>query len=250
MTQARVTRDAFLGGRLTLLQPARGYRAGIDPVLLAAAVPARAGQTALELGLGVGVASLCLGARVPGVSLTGLELQPEYADLARQNATANATALEVVEGDVAHMPPALKARRFDHVLMNPPYYRRDSGTIAADPGRETALGESLPVTAWVEAASRRLVPGGWLTAIQRAERLPDLLEACSGRLGSVEVRPIAPRAGRDATLILLRARKGGRAAFRLHPPLVLHEGASHDGDRESYLAEAQAIFRLGAPLEF
>ena len=78
--------DAFLGGRLSIMQPIRGYRAAADPVLLAAAVPARAGDAVLELGCGAGVASLCLGQRVPGLIQFGLELQPAYAALARRNA--------------------------------------------------------------------------------------------------------------------------------------------------------------------
>ncbi|MDH3264506.1 MAG: methyltransferase [Paracoccaceae bacterium] len=244
-----LSEDHFLGGRLRLLQPQEGYRAGVDPVLLAAAVPAQLGQSVLELGLGAGAASLCLAARVPGLALAGLELQPAYAALARENATANGIALEVVEGDLAAMPDALRARRFDHVLMNPPYFHRAGGTPAANPGRETALGEALPLSAWVEAAARRLAPGGTLSAIQRAERLADLVSACAGRLGSLEVKPVAPRAGREASLVLLRARKGGRAAFRLHAPLILHEGARHEHDGESYRPEAQAILRDGGALD-
>jgi tRNA1(Val) A37 N6-methylase TrmN6 len=247
---SELSEDLFLGGRLRLRQPLSGYRAGIDPVLLAAAVPAKVGESALELGLGAGTASLCLAARVPGLVLAGLELQPAYAALARENAGTNGIALEVIEGDLAAMPAALKARRFDHVLMNPPYFHRPSGTPAADAGREAARREALPLAAWVDAAARRLAPGGTLTAIQRVERLPELLAACASRLGSLELKPVAPREGREAPLVLVRARKGGRAAFRLHAPLVLHEGARHERDGESYRPEAQAILRGGGALSF
>ena len=244
-----LSRDLFLGGRLRLLQPVKGYRAGIDPVLLAAAVPARTGESALELGLGAGVASHCLAARVPGLVLAGLELQPDYAALARANAECNHVALEVVEGDVAGMPAALKARRFDHVLMNPPYFA-GGRPPAADLGREAGRGGALPLAAWVEAAARRLVPGGWLTVIQRAERLPALLAALEGRLGCTEVLPVAPRAGRPARLVILRARQGRRGPFRLLAPLVLHEGAHHERDGESFGPAAQAVLREGAALLF
>ena len=243
-----LSRDAFLGGRVFLHQPRRGYRAGVDPVLLAAAVPARAGQSVLELGCGAGAAILSLGARVPGLRLTGVELQPAYADLARRNAASNAQEMEVVCADLAELPTALRQRQFDHVIANPPYFRAGAHVSADDPGRRLALGERTPLDDWLAAAARRLAPRGYLHLIQRSERLPDLLAGCAGRLGSVEVLPLAARAGRAPELLILRARKGGRAAFRLHAPLILHEGARHLRDGDGYRPEIARVLRAGAAL--
>ncbi|SEO82852.1 tRNA1(Val) A37 N6-methylase TrmN6 [Salinihabitans flavidus] len=245
---AAITENGFLGGRLRVRQPARGYRAGVDPVLLAASVPARAGQSVLELGCGVGTALLCLGARVPGLSLTGVEVQPGYAALARENAALNGVEMVVEEADLAALPPDLRQRRFNHVIANPPYFSRTASTPAQDTGREVAMGEATPLAAWVEVAARRLAPKGHASFIHRAERLPDLLAALSARLGSVEVIPLLPRAGRAASLVICRARKGGRAAFRLHAGVVMHAGDRHDEDRESYTLPIRAVLRDGAAL--
>lgn len=245
-TEAELTADAFLGGRLTICQPKTGYRAGVDPIFLAAAVPAKAGQAVLELGCGGGVASLALGARVRGLSLWGLEIQPAYADLARRNAAANAQAFDVIEGSLAEMPAPLKGRQFHHVIANPPYYLRDGVTPAADGGRDRGLREALPLSAWIEAGAKRLRPGGRLTVIQRADRLPDLVAALPGSLGSVVVLPLAPRVGRSASLVILAAMKGGRAAFRLMAPVVLHQGDRHERDGDDYAPEARAVLRDGA----
>lgn len=241
-----LTQDAFLCGKLHLWQPRKGYRAATDPVLLAAACPAQPGQAVLDLGCGVGAASFCLAARVPDLRLAGLELQPAYAALARRNAIENSVALDVHEGNLAEMPRPLRVD-FDHVIANPPYYPR-GGTPSPNAGRATALQIDTPLSAWVEAATRRLAPGGWLTLICGADGLPEVLAAMGSKLGSASVLPLTPREGRPALRILLRARKTGRAAFRLLAPFVIHHGPAHDGDRESYTPRANAVLRGGDAL--
>lgn len=241
-----LTDDKFLMGRLRLWQPAKGYRAATDPVLLAAACPARAGESVLDLGCGAGAAGLCLAVRVPGVVLAGLEVQPDYADLARRNAARNGVAMEVVEGDLAAMPRALR-REFDHVIANPPYYGA-GGTPSPVAGRDRALRVATPIAAWVAAAGARLRPGGWLTMIFATPCLPEALAALAPKLGSAVVLPLEPRIGRAPPRVILQARKGGRAAFRLLAPFTLHEGAAHDGDRENYTPAATAVLRDGADL--
>ena len=248
MDDAGLTCDGFLGGSLRIWQPAKGYRAGVDPVVLAAAVPVRAGETVLELGCGVGTAALCLLARVPGARVTGLEVQPDYAALAERNAAENNTLLTLVQGDLAQMPAELRAQSFDHVIANPPYFERARGTAAADAGRDTALAGDTPLIAWMDAAARRLKPGGRLTVIQRAERLDDLLKACDDRLGHLRLLPLAAREGRAAERVLLHARKGGRGALRLLAPVILHDGARHERDGDDYSRTARAVLREGAAL--
>lgn len=243
-----LTHDSFLGGRITLAQPARGYRAGVDPVLLAAAIPAQPGDTVLELGCGTGAALLCLGTRVSGLDLTGVELQPGYAALAAQNAATNAIPARIVTADLRALPADLRNQSFHHVMANPPYFDRAHGTGSTAPDRDTAFGGETPLADWVEAATRRLRPKGRLTLIQRIERLPDLLTAMDDRLGSVVAHPIAGRTDRAADRVILSAIKGGRAPFRLTAPLILHAGDSHERDAEDYTPAIRAVLREGAAL--
>lgn len=247
-TFADTTRDAFLGGRLVLEQPRGGYRAGIDPVLLAAFVPARAGQTVLDLGCGAGAALFCLATRVPGLDLTGVEMQAPYAALARANAARNGLTARIATADLCDLPADLRQRRFDHVLMNPPYHDRTRGTAAEDPGRDIARGEGAPLADWIATGARRLAPGGWMHVIQAADRLADVLTAVAAHLGSVTVHPLIPRTGRSASLIVVQARKGGRAPLILAAPLVLHDGPRHQSDGKDYAPAIRAALRDAAML--
>lgn len=245
---SELTHDAFLGGRLRLWQPKAGYRAGVDPVLLAASVPAKPGEQVLDLGCGAGAAALCLGARVSGLVLTGLEVQPGYAALARRNAEGAGLSMTVIDGDLTTPPPMLRQMSFHHIIANPPYFDPSARIGAEDAGRERALAEQAPLAAWVELAARRLRPRGYLHVIQRTERLPDLLVAVQGCLGSVEVLPLAGRVGRPPAHVIFRARKDGRAPFRLHQPLIVHQGANHLSDAEDYSDETVAVLRNGQML--
>lgn len=245
-----LSRDAFLGGKVHLYQPVDGYRAGIDPVLLAASIETSAGESVLELGCGAGPVLCCLGARVPGLALVGVEIQPFYADLARRNLAENGMDGQVLAADLSALPKELLARQFDHVAANPPYFRTGARSEAADEGREVALAARVPLSEWVNAAARRLKPRGQVTFIQRVERLPELLTAMQARLGSLQVLPLAPRQGREPRLILVRGRKGGRADFRLHAPVLLHRGVQHESDGDDYAPAIAEVLRHGAALNF
>ena len=243
-----ITQDDFLGGAIQLYQPSKGYRAGVDPVLLAATIPACAGQSVLELGCGVGAVSLCLGRRVADVDLVGVEIQPDYSDLARQNAAHNRLPVSVVTADIQALPDEIRARQFDHVCANPPYFDRNETTPAQDVGRETAMGLAVDLSVWVQVAAKRLKPKGYAHFIFRAAGLAHLLAAMPKSLGSVVVTPIVPRAGRDAVLVIVHARKNGRAALRLESPIILHKGEHHGHFEDGYSDLVNAALREGAPL--
>ena len=243
-----LTEDRFLGGRLRLMQPRAGYRAGVDPVLLAAAVPARAGQSLLDLGCGVGAVALCVAARVPGLSLCGVDLLPENVALALRNAETNGIDFECVQGDVATLPASIRQRSFDHVVANPPYFQRSARPPSANAHRDRAMAAEASLGIWIDAGIKRLAPKGRLTLIVSAARLPEVLGAIGPRLGDLRVLPIAGRAGRAAGRVILSGRKESRAPFVLLAPLVLHSGAAHGSDAEDYTAQATGILRDAAAI--
>jgi len=232
-----------LGGRVRLAQPRRGFRVAIDSVLLAAAVPGRAGGRVLELGLGTGAAALCLLARVPGLRVTGLESDEAVAALAMENAAANGCAdrLKVVVGDVGRPPRRLIG--FDHVYANPPHLspaRADSRHPGAAPDANI---DRAGVEIWIGAARRALKDGGSVTLIHRADRVDEIAAALRrDGFGAVVLFPLWPRAGVAAKRVLVQARKASKSPAMMAPGLVLH------GPDGGFTPETEAVLRAGAAL--
>lgn len=235
-----VTQDALLDGRVLLRQPAQGYRAAIDPVFLAAAVPARAGERVLDLGCGAGAAALCLLTRLPEVQATGLELQGEMARLAVDNGKSNGLSarFRVLEGDILAPPAALEPGSFDRVMLNPPYLAANSGRAAERPAQAAATREGEARLAdWLRAAIHLLRPKGSLTVIHRADRLDGILAAFQGHAGEVKIFPLWPAAGRPAKRVVVAARKAVATPVTLMAGLVLH------GAGGEFTPAAEAVLR-------
>lgn len=246
--EAALTLDAFLGGAVLLRQPREGYRAATDPVLLAAVVDARAGQSVLDAGCGAGAVMLCLAARNPRMVLHGLELQPAYADLARRNAAAMNQVVEVWQGDLFAAPAPLRRIGFDWVISNPPFFMAE-GAASPDDGRDIARREARGAADWAAAALARVRSGGRIALIHLAARLPELLSGLAGA-GDIAVLPLQSREGRAAKRVIVTARKGAKAPFRLAAPFIIHEGAAHFEDVDDFTPAAAAVLRGGEALNF
>lgn len=240
-----VVENALLGGRIRLRQPARGYRAGMDAAILAAAVEVGPGQRVIEAGCGAGAVLMQLAARRPGCRLVGLERDPAMAALARENAVLNGTEAEIVEGDVAKGFRALGLPPFDHALSNPPFFDDPRALRAPAPGKRGAWMADDGLPAWTRFLLKAVREGGTITVIHRADRLADLLALLGETAGSIAVRPVHAFADEPAKRVLVRTVKTGKAPLRLLPPLVLH---ARGGPKHT--AEAEAILRGEAGLPF
>ncbi len=209
--------------------------------MLASAVPARSGQTALELGAGVGTAGLCLAARVKGCAVMGAEIDQDLVDLANINAKANGMAARVrfVAADIRALPRALR-RSFDHVFCNPPFHDGD-GQASPDPRRARARHDSCGLGLWLETGIRRTGPKGTFTAILRADRLKEALDAMPAT--GVTVFPLWPKRGAEAKRVIVQLRRAARRPLALLPGLVLHENNGR------FTAEADAVLRHAGALD-
>jgi tRNA1(Val) A37 N6-methylase TrmN6 len=234
------TEDSLLGGRVILRQPRDGARVAIDPIFLAAAVPAEPGQVVLDIGSGSGAASLCLAARGPLCRVVGLELQPDLVRLAGDNVIRNRLTgrVSVLAGNLLRPPPGLVPGSFDHVMANPPFLERGRASPPPNPEKAAASIEGeAGLDDWIQFAVKMVRPKGSITFVHRADRLDALLGCLVGRAGGIVVFPLWPAAGREASRVLVRARKQIAAPARLSAGLVLHEA---DG---KFTEAAQAVLR-------
>ena len=229
--------ETFLDGRVVARQPDTGFRSGLDAVMLAAAVPARPGDTVLELGAGAGTASLCLLARVSDIKVTGVEIDPALAALAEANAVANRFNAHFVAADIFALPPDLK-RNFTQVLCNPPFHDEDNSP--PDAARARALIDHGKLAQWLKTGLQRTVSNGTFTAILRADRFGEALSALGDK--GVSVLPLWPRRQVPAKRIIVQVRKGSGAPLQLLPGLVLH------GEDGAWTDEAEAVLRRGEAL--
>ncbi len=244
---ASLSEDGFLDGRLRILQPEKGFRAGIDSVFLAAAIPCAAGETVYEAGIGTGVAALCLLARNPGIHLTGIEVAARYALLCEENAKRNgfsdnlrvihADVKEAMRKDLASMP---SHGSFSHAFANPPYF--EDGKVTPSPNLHKAQAHAFgpnDLELWVKVLHTMVTQRGTVTIVHRADSLGKLLQVMEDRFGDIRIAPLYAREGTAASRIIVQGVKGSKAPMQLLPGLVLHDQSSQ------FTPEAEAILRDG-----
>ncbi|GLK67676.1 tRNA1(Val) (adenine(37)-N6)-methyltransferase [Hansschlegelia plantiphila] len=228
---ADLTDDLFFGGRLRLLQPRRGHRAGSDAALLIAAARSRLGEGLSVADLGAATGAVGLSLALAGAGRVALiEIDPGLAVVAEENVARNGlrdrvvvAACDVAAAGARSGPPSIAAGAFGLVVANPPFDAVVRFRASPDPAK--ALAHAAPETLiddWSKAAARLLKPGGSLVMIHRPEALDRLLRAVGPRFGDVRVLPIHRDAASPASRILIAARKGRRGALALLPGLVLH----------------------------
>ncbi|MEH6475037.1 MAG: methyltransferase [Sneathiella sp.] len=230
------TIDGFLDGKLKIKQPAKGFRAGSDAVLLAASVEIVAGQSLLDVGCGVGTAALCVKHREPNCTVFGLEYQSELAKAARENIQLNEMTgdFTVLDANIANRL-AFKGAigptgrnfledPFDHVITNPPFYAEGRAQSSPSDIRTKAHIESdADLDCWIKFCTARLKPKGTLSVIYRTERLSDLMAHMCASCGSLKIIPLWPNAETSAKRVIVQGIKGGKGPLELLPGLILHE---------------------------
>ncbi|MBL4836030.1 MAG: methyltransferase domain-containing protein [Kordiimonadaceae bacterium] len=229
---------------MRLIQPKTGYRVSMDTVMLAASVPAVAGDKVLEGGVGTGGAALCLAKRVQGVLVEGIEQQDDMLLYANRNILFNglANTVSVQKGDITDLSEG--EGQYDHVMVNPPYL--PDGTAIRPPVETKGLAH-MDTTAtlkdWMRFCVYKARNKGTITVIYRADRVDEVIAHLHRRVGELKIMPFWPRAGVPAKRVIIQGRKGMRGVASLLPGMALHS------DTERYTPEAKQILWDGDALD-
>ncbi len=244
------TRDAFLGGELEILQAKNGPRAGTDSVLLAASIPATKGQSVLEAGIGSGVVSFCLNKRIGPIEITGIELQKDLAEIARENARNNGLNkhFSLLEGDVtgsgnSWKAMGLKPDSYDHAFANPPFYDNSQSRTPKDPVKAQAhMHNTDSLERWVRFLVAHTRPKGTITIVHTAEMLGKLLAFFERRVGNIRIIPIYSKKHQPASRVLVQGTKSSKGPLHIEQGIIMHD------ETGAFTDKAVSILKHGAGL--
>ena len=231
-----LTKNKFLGNKLEIFQFSNGYRGNMDSVLVAASVAAESGQKVLELGSGNGVALCCLLYRISDLVVFGIEIDKRAADLCRQNIIFNKFKATILNSDLTTNIRELQSVSFDHVFMNPPYFKRNSVKKSPTPSSRQAKIETVALSEWFSVA-----------IIQRIERLPEIIKCLDGYFGQITVQPISSFKDTTPKTVIVQATKSSSGAFKLLTPKIVHKRNLLTGE-VLYEDEFKKILTSGYPL--
>ena len=219
-----------------------GFKLGTDSVLLAHFTNPSRAKRILDLGCGAGVLTVLTAYKAPRGQVIGIEIQPESAEVCKQNMAANGFDPEqILIGDLREHRKLFEAGSFDLVISNPPYFTANSGFTAPDEKRATARDErTCTMDDLCKAAGYLVKWGGAFTVVHRPERLSELF--CSLTKYGLEpkrLRLVSYKANSAPNLILVEARRGGKPGLTIESPLILTKEDGSDTE------EVKKIYHRG-----
>lgn len=226
-----ISTDTIYNGRISFIQPLKGYRIAIDPLLLAATTQPKHNEKWCEFGAGTGAISLatCFRNQDCDFSLLAIEKDPSLFDLFIQNIKNNhfEDKIQPQNVNIEELTKLYAVNYFDHIIMNPPYY--EHGKISDIENKQSANHTPLQdLETWLHTAFALLKHKGYVSLIFDQKRLHELLKIIFMReWGDITCLPLHPKQGREAHRVIIRLRKGVKSPMRFLPGIVLH----HEDDR-------------------
>ncbi|MGI5921702.1 MAG: tRNA1(Val) (adenine(37)-N6)-methyltransferase [Syntrophomonadaceae bacterium] len=218
--------DLIING-LKIIQPRTGYRFSLDSVILAHFADLRQAENIVDLGSGNGVIPLILSQRKPSARITGVEIQPQMVDRSRRSIQINMLAdrVEILNMDIRNIQKEWQGGCADLVISNPPFWRKNEGKISNNPEEAGARHElNLTLSELVSQAGHILRPGGNFALIQRASRLPEIMqELRRNNIGVRRLQTVHSLPDKEAKQVLVEGQKGARSDLKILPPLIIYQ---------------------------
>ena len=251
MNSIDVSEDKFLGGKLVINQLKSGYRAGNDPVLLAASLVLRPEQTLLDLGCGVGTAFLCVLARENSIKVTGIELQKQLSDLAIKNSLKNNFVADIINCNLHKLYHNIGQKKFDHVILNPPFFYSNSGTLSKNKQKLVSkFVKEDELRSWLSIAMGRLKPKGEISLISRASTLGLVLGVLEQKVGSIKILPISSFENKPSSRLIVSGKLGAKGDISLSFPFIMHQKVVSKTGKNFFTSEAEGVLYKGNSIVF
>ena len=221
------------------------FKFTLDAFLLTGFIRPKPSETIVDLGTGSGVLPLLLAGQDRVSRVTGVEIQPELADMARRSVRLNRleNQITIIQGDLREIHRQLPVNGFHWVVTNPPYYPAGAGVVSENPALAMAKFEvACTLQDWVRAASRLVKGNGRVAAIYPTERLAELITVMiqhhltPKRLCFVYSYPDA-----GSNLVLLEARPGGKPGLQVLPPLTIYTQPGQYSERMNQIFAGKKI---------
>ena len=216
--------EETLWNGVVLLQPETHFRLSTDSIVCAGFAKFKKGSRIADLGCGSGAIALMLLASDPSLQVTGIELQPDAAACAAENAKHNGVNFQVLQGDLREIRNLLPAGSMDGCISNPPYFPAGSGQAAAGPLAQARSEETCSMEQLADSAAWLLRTGGTFTVVHRPERLAELIFALKSRnLEPKRLRFTRHSPEKPVNLVLIEAKKGGKPGLLIENELVFFQ---------------------------
>ena len=200
---------------------------GMDAVLLSGFVQVKPGERVLDLGTGTGIIPILLEAKTEGRHFTGLEIQPESADMARRSVLLNhlETKIDIVTGDIKDASNRFGASSFDVITTNPPYMISEHGLRNDQDAKTIARHEVLcTLEDIVRESARILPPKGRFYMVHRPFRLAEIM--CAMTAYGIEpkrMKLVYPYVDREPNMVLIEGLRGGKKRLTVEKPLIVYQ---------------------------
>lgn len=235
------TQDYILNGKIKIMQPKRGYRVAIDPIILASFVDIRPHQSLLDVGCGVGTISLILKNIETTSNITAIDLDEVMCDFCKRNSDVNFLDLNVINCSVENVGSneELKSKYFDHVITNPPFFEDRSSRISHT--KRLANFETIELKTWIALCLKKLKNNGMFSIIHNASRIGEIMQSVDGILGDIEIIPIYSRNGNDAKRVIVCGKKGRKSDTKITTGIVVHNSDGSYTDIAKKILAGQSV---------